>query len=93
LNVTICGVRGSTPSPGAAHARHGGHTSCVALAHEGGAGVGQVLLFHHDPSRTDDALDAMVADLAGTGAGVRVGAAREGAVVAVCDRATDSLRS
>ena len=31
----------------------------VAVAHR--AGVGQVALFHHDPSRTDDALEAVVA--------------------------------
>jgi phosphoribosyl 1,2-cyclic phosphodiesterase len=34
LRVHICGVRGSTPSPGAEFARYGGHTSCVALAHD-----------------------------------------------------------
>jgi len=33
--VTICGVRGSTPAPGAEFVRYGGHTSCVALAHDG----------------------------------------------------------
>ncbi len=31
----MCGVRGSTPAPGAAFFRYGGHTSCVALAHDG----------------------------------------------------------
>jgi len=31
----MCGVRGSTPAPGAAFLRYGGHTSCVALAHDG----------------------------------------------------------
>lgn len=35
MRVHICGVRGSTPSPGAEFARYGGHTSCVALAHDG----------------------------------------------------------
>jgi phosphoribosyl 1,2-cyclic phosphodiesterase len=29
-------VRGSTPSPGAEFARYGGHTSCVAIAHDDG---------------------------------------------------------
>ena len=29
-------MRGSTPAPGAEFARYGGHTSCLALAHEGG---------------------------------------------------------
>jgi phosphoribosyl 1,2-cyclic phosphodiesterase len=28
----LCGVRGSTPSPGLDFARYGGHTSCIALA-------------------------------------------------------------
>lgn len=31
----MCGARGSTPTPGVAFARYGGHTSCVALAHDG----------------------------------------------------------
>lgn len=31
----ICGVRGSTPAPGADFVRYGGNTSCVALAREG----------------------------------------------------------
>jgi phosphoribosyl 1,2-cyclic phosphodiesterase len=35
VRVTICGARGSTPAPGAAFVRYGGHTSCVALAHDG----------------------------------------------------------
>lgn len=35
MRVHVCGVRGSTPSPGAEFARYGGHTSCVALAHDG----------------------------------------------------------
>jgi phosphoribosyl 1,2-cyclic phosphodiesterase len=34
MRVQICGVRGSTPAPGEAFARYGGHTSCVALAHD-----------------------------------------------------------
>ncbi len=34
MNVTFCGVRGSTPAPGAQFVRYGGHTSCVALAHD-----------------------------------------------------------
>lgn len=32
--VTFCGVRGSTPTPGANYARYGGNTSCVAVAHD-----------------------------------------------------------
>lgn len=35
MRLTFCGVRGSTPSPGAEFVRYGGHTSCVALAHDG----------------------------------------------------------
>ena len=32
LRLTFCGVRGSTPAPGAGFVRYGGHTSCVALS-------------------------------------------------------------
>ncbi len=35
MRVHLCGVRGSTPAPGAEFLRYGGHTSCVALAHDG----------------------------------------------------------
>jgi phosphoribosyl 1,2-cyclic phosphodiesterase len=35
VRVHLCGVRGSTPAPGADFLRYGGHTSCVALAHDG----------------------------------------------------------
>lgn len=35
MRVHLCGVRGSTPAPGARFAGVGGHTSCVALAHDG----------------------------------------------------------
>jgi phosphoribosyl 1,2-cyclic phosphodiesterase len=35
MRVTVCGVRGSTPAPGADFVRVGGHTSCVAIAHDG----------------------------------------------------------
>jgi phosphoribosyl 1,2-cyclic phosphodiesterase len=37
VRVTFCGVRGSTPAPGAPFVRYGGHTSCVAVAREGEA--------------------------------------------------------
>lgn len=43
------------------------------------AGVGRVLLHHHDPPRTDDAVDAIVAAYAG--ARVPVAAAAEGSVL------------
>jgi phosphoribosyl 1,2-cyclic phosphodiesterase len=35
VRVHLCGVRGSTPAPGADFLRYGGHTSCLALAHDG----------------------------------------------------------
>ncbi len=34
MRVQLCGVRGSTPSSGAAFSGVGGHTSCVAIAHD-----------------------------------------------------------
>ena len=36
MRVLFCGVRGSMPAAGAEFARYGGHTSCVALAPDGG---------------------------------------------------------
>jgi phosphoribosyl 1,2-cyclic phosphodiesterase len=35
LRVHFCGVRGSLPAPGPEFVRYGGHTSCLALAHDG----------------------------------------------------------
>ncbi len=35
MQVHFCGVRGSTSAPGREFVRYGGHTSCVALAHDG----------------------------------------------------------
>ena len=37
MRVHLCGVRGSTPAPGSQFLRYGGHTSCVALAHDDSA--------------------------------------------------------
>lgn len=37
MRIHLCGVRGSTPAPGAEFARYGGHTSCVALSPGDGA--------------------------------------------------------
>jgi phosphoribosyl 1,2-cyclic phosphodiesterase len=37
VRLTFCGVRGSTPAPGPEFVRYGGHTSCVAVAHDGAA--------------------------------------------------------
>jgi phosphoribosyl 1,2-cyclic phosphodiesterase len=34
VRLYLCGVRGSTPAPGAEFLRYGGHTSCVAIAHD-----------------------------------------------------------
>jgi phosphoribosyl 1,2-cyclic phosphodiesterase len=35
MRLVMCGVRGSTPAPGADFVRYGGSTSCVAVAHDG----------------------------------------------------------
>ena len=35
MHLHICGVRGSTPAVGCEFARVGGHTSCIAFAHDG----------------------------------------------------------
>ena len=37
MRIHLCGVRGSTPAPGAEFVRYGGHTSCVAIAPGDGA--------------------------------------------------------
>ncbi|HEY8677316.1 MAG TPA: MBL fold metallo-hydrolase [Candidatus Dormibacteraeota bacterium] len=37
MRLLICGVRGSTPSPGPQFVRYGGNTSCIAVAHDGKA--------------------------------------------------------
>lgn len=34
MKIHFLGVRGSTPAPGAAFVRYGGHTSCVAVSHD-----------------------------------------------------------
>jgi len=35
LQIRFCGVRGSTPAPGIDFVRYGGHTSCLAVSHDG----------------------------------------------------------
>lgn len=35
MRVHFLGVRGSTPAPGTEFVRYGGHTSCIALTHDG----------------------------------------------------------
>jgi ribonuclease BN (tRNA processing enzyme) len=34
MKIHLCGVRGSTPAPGPEFVRHGGNTSCVAIARD-----------------------------------------------------------
>ena len=54
-----------------------GHSTweeCLRIADA--AGVGQAVIFHHDPARTDDALDAIEAEAAQRRPGTLV--AREG---------------
>ncbi len=43
MRLYLCGVRGSTPAPGAEFLRYGGHTSCVAIAPDGAARPALVL--------------------------------------------------
>jgi ribonuclease BN (tRNA processing enzyme) len=43
VHIHLCGVRGSTPAPGAQFIRYGGHPSCVAVAHDDGAAPGLIL--------------------------------------------------
>jgi len=61
---------------------HFGHSAIeYAVGLADACGVGRLLLFHHDPSRTDDDLDAIVA--AQAQAPLPVSAAAEGAVLEV----------
>jgi phosphoribosyl 1,2-cyclic phosphodiesterase len=43
VRLAFCGTRGSTTAPGAEFIRYGGHTSCVALSHDGDAGPALIL--------------------------------------------------
>ncbi len=43
--------------------------------------VGRLLLYHHDPARTDDEVDALVAAVRARGPAVVVEAAAEGRVI------------
>jgi ribonuclease BN (tRNA processing enzyme) len=59
-----------------------GHSTveyAVGLALE--AGVRRLLLFHHDPTRTDDAIDAILAGLCAGSGELRVEAATQGSVI------------
>src|SRR5438105_4770116 len=68
--------------PAKAHFGHSAVDYAVGLAEA--CGARRLLLFHHDPPRTDDELDAIVADQ--RRAPVPVGAAVEGTVVEVMRR-------
>jgi ribonuclease BN (tRNA processing enzyme) len=65
--------------PARIHFAHAAVDYAVGLARS--CRVAQLQLFHHDPPRTDDQLDAIVAGL--SQAGVPVAAAAEGSVVEV----------
>ena len=43
MRLAFCGTRGSTTAPGAEFVRYGGHTSCVAVSHDGDAGPTLIL--------------------------------------------------
>lgn len=43
MQIHFCGVRGSLPAPGLDFVRYGGHTSCVALAHDGAPALTLIL--------------------------------------------------
>jgi phosphoribosyl 1,2-cyclic phosphodiesterase len=43
VRIVFCGVRGSTPAPGAEFARYGGHTSCLAVARDGASAPSLIL--------------------------------------------------
>ena len=64
--------------PAHAHFGHAAADYAVELAAR--CGVPRVLLFHHDPCRTDDQLDAIVAGLS-VPAGITVSVAREGETI------------
>lgn len=64
-----------------------GHSAAeyaVGLAHR--AGANRVLLFHHDPTRTDPEIDAALATLRHAFPGVRIDAAIQGAQLSVPSR-------
>ena len=63
----------------AAKARYGHSAVEYAVGLADTAGAGHLLLFHHDPARTDDQVDALAAGLAG--GPVPVSAAAEGMVL------------
>ena len=58
---------------------------CIRVATD--AGVGSLVLFHHSPARTDDALDELAEVAAGLAGDLPVVVAREGATLTVSRRA------
>ena len=72
MRIWICGVRGSTPTPGRDFVRYGGHTSCLALALDG-----------ERPSLIVDAGTGirLASDLFSPGAGLFGGQPYEGAIL------------
>ena len=72
MRIWICGVRGSTPTPGREFVRYGGHTSCLALALDG-----------ERPSLIVDAGTGirLASDLFGSGAGLFDGRPYKGAIL------------
>ena len=59
-----------------------GHSSVPeAIEFAQAAEVGQLVLFHHDPTRTDHQMDLLVAEAEALGDGLKVTAAREGDVL------------
>jgi len=72
VRIWICGVRGSTPVSGTDYLRYGGHTSCVAIAHDG-----------HVPSLVIDAGTGIrrVDDMFGAGPGLLGGQAFAGSII------------
>jgi ribonuclease BN (tRNA processing enzyme) len=57
LQVRFCGVRGSTPAPGLDFVRYGGHTPCLALAHDGADAPALILDAGTGLQRASAALD------------------------------------
>ncbi len=43
MRINLCGTRGSTPAPGRDFVRYGGHTSCLAITHDGATVPGLLL--------------------------------------------------
>jgi phosphoribosyl 1,2-cyclic phosphodiesterase len=72
MRIWICGVRGSTPTPGPDFDRYGGHTSCLAIARDGAR-----------PSLIVDAGTGirLASDLFGGGPGLFDGQPYDGAIV------------